>query len=224
MDPLSRIRELSADLAMHVDVLIQHSESYYAVSQAVVNAEPELGNIARMLARQAIGSEIVSRLYRLIKNDSDAWNYPSLLRMLDDDELLVSLMPSFNHDGRKTFEELRQIRDEVAALFGQIANSLAFEKLIVYRTRFVAHRTPHPGTLKRFRPEADVVELSSAELRWLTDVLSIIADKVAYMVDRADFAADEIAHMAQDEAHALWGLPPPTKRRSLNDVLGTPTD
>lgn len=222
MDSLSEIRELSVDLAKHVDVLIQHSENYYAISQAVANAGPEIGNKARLLARQAIGSETVSRLYRLIKDDSDAWNYPRLISRLKDHELLKSLMPSFNYDGRKTFEELRQLRDEVIALFEQVANSLEFEKLTVYRTRFVAHRAPHPRTLKNFRPEADVVELSSAELRWLTDVLSVIADKVAYMIDRSGFPADDIAHMAQDEAHALWGLPAPIKRQSLKDVVDSP--
>ena len=219
VDSLSELRELTADLAAHLDVLIQHSENYYAISQAVANAGPKVGTRARFLTRQAIGSETVSRLYRLIKNDKDAWNYPKLMRKLEDQELLESLMPSFNHDGRKSFEELAKLRDEAVALFEQAANSLEFEKLTVYRAKLVAHRAPKPRALKKARPEADVVELSSAELRWLTDVLSVVADKVAYMIDRSGFPADDIAHLAQDEAYALWGLPAPTQRRSLKDVV-----
>ncbi|WP_273145888.1 hypothetical protein [Oceanicaulis alexandrii] len=220
MISISEIRERSVDLAAHVDVLIQHSENYYALSQAVAEARARTGDRARMLTRQAVGSEIVSRLYRLIKNDSDAWNYPWLINHLKGDELLEKLMPTFNHDGRKTFRELVQLRDEVLSLFDKVASSLEFQKLSVYRQKFVGHRVPKPRDLRKFSPEADVVELSSSELRWLTDVLSVIADRTAYMIDRSSFPADQIAHMAQDEAHALWDLPAPENRKSLKDVYG----
>jgi hypothetical protein len=217
-DTVSEFKLISDDIAAHVDVLIKHSENYYVICREVPKFDGKLGCKAIYLTKQAIGSEIVSRLYRLIKNDPDAWNFPLLIERLQDDTFLPQLLPSFNHDGRKSLLELKALRDEVTALFAAVQDSSNFKRLSVYRARFVAHRVPYPRDLKKFGSEADVIDLTSAELRWLTDLLSIILDKVYYMIDRSGFAADDITYEAQDETCALWGVQPPKIRLSLKDV------
>lgn len=219
---MSEFKSLNADVAAHVDVLIQHSENYYAVCKKVAaSADDEPGRFAMMLARQAIGNELVSRLYRLIKDDADGNNFPLLMAYLRDEKLMLELMSGFNYDGRKTIEELRNHRDSALGLFDDVRSSLRFERVTVYRARYVAHRVPQPRALKKYGSEADVHSLSAADLRWLSDNLSLVLTKTAYMIDRSDFPADDIGHMAEDEANALWGLPEPKQRHFLADVIGS---
>lgn len=222
---LSEFRSINTDVAQHIDVLIQHSENFYAVCKKLAKTdEDEDGRSALMLTRQAVGNELVSRLYRLIKNDVDGINVPLLISYLNDDELLVEMMPTFNHDGRKSIQDLYDLRGDILARFEDVGNSLRFQQLIVYRARYIAHRVPQPGVLKKARAEADVHELSAADLRWLSDNLSIIVDKIAYMIDRSGFPADNISHAAEDQANALWGLPAPSRRHYLSEVLQSSKD
>ena len=208
MSALEDFDNLRDDLFKHVDVLIQYCESYYVLCREAVKREPVDGGRAFILIRRAVGHEIVSRLYRLVERTSDSTNFRKLMRKLTDNSTLQLLMPRFNHDGEKSFEDLVGIRDQVLEQFRCIQESENFQKLDVYRNRFVAHRLSSPSNLRKYPPSADVTELSSAELRWLTDSLSAIADRVNYMSDRSGFPADGIARMAQNEAHALWGLEP----------------
>jgi len=196
-------------LFRHVDVLIQHSENYYVLCREAAKREPVDGGRAFSLIRRAVGHEIVSRLYRLIEKSPDAISFPQLMRMLEDNSTLQLFMPSFNHDGQKSFEELIGIRDGVVEQFKSILESEYFQKVDIYRNRFIAHRVRNPRNLQKYPPSANVTELSSAELRWLTDSLSAIADKINYMSDRSGFPAEDIARIAQNEAHSLWGLEPP---------------
>ena len=85
--------------------------------------EPVDGSRAFNLIRRAVGHEIVSRLYRLINKSPDAASFPKLIQMLNDNTILMLLMPSFNHDGRKSFEDLVGIRDGVEEQFESILNS-----------------------------------------------------------------------------------------------------
>lgn len=218
MITLAEFEKVRADLAGHVDVLIQHSENYYVICREAVNREPEPGGRAFNLIRRAVGHEIVSRLYRLIEGISGGSHFPSMMKQLADDSLLDQIMPVFNYDGRKSLNELILLRDEVLRTFDDISASDEFAKTQIYRHRFVAHRLSQPRDLKRLPPSADVTELSSKELRWLTDSLADIVGKVAYMMNRGGFPAADIAQMAQDEAHELWGLEPP-KRSSVMDYL-----
>jgi len=201
--------DLRNDLFGHVDVLIQHSENYYVLCREAAKREPIDGGRAFNLIRRAVGHEIVARLYRLIEGSTDATNFSLLIRTLSKEDTLQALFPRFNHDNRKSIQELRQLKDEVVDQFEHVSNSEFFQKVDIYRNRFVAHRLRNPRNLKKFSPSADVQELSSADLRWLTDSLAAIADKVNYMSDRSGFPADDIVRFAQSEAHALWGLEPP---------------
>tara|TARA_R110000850_G_scaffold13518_5_gene43740 strand:- start:322 stop:993 length:672 start_codon:yes stop_codon:yes gene_type:complete len=208
MSALEDFNHLRNDLFGHLDVLIQHSENYYVLCREAAEREHIYGGRAFNLIRRAVGHEIVSRLYRLIETSSDARHFQRLMQMLEDNSTLQLLLPRFNHDGLKSFEDLITLRDGVVEQFAGIRASEYFHKVDIYRNRFVAHRVPHPYNLKKYTPTADVTELSSAELRWLTDSLSAIAERVNYMSDRSGFPADQIARMAQNEAHALWGLEP----------------
>lgn len=209
MSILEDFVELKNDLFGHVDVLIQHSENYYVLCREAAKRVPFEGGRAFDLIRRAVGHEIVSRLYRLIEDSQDATNFPLLVRMLEDDTTLQMLMPSYNHDDRKSFSDLVRLRDEVLEQFEGVQKSEYFQKIDVYRNRFVAHRVPNPRNLKRYPASANVKELSSAELRWLTDSLAAIADSINYMSNRSGFPAREIAQLAKYEAHALWNLEPP---------------
>tara|TARA_R110002051_G_C8731067_1_gene497869 strand:- start:1519 stop:2190 length:672 start_codon:yes stop_codon:yes gene_type:complete len=211
MSTLEDFDELRNDLFSHVDVLIQHSENYYVLCREAAKREPVDGGRAFNLIRRAVGHEIVSRLYRLIEDSNDATNFPLLMRMLNDDSILQLLMPSFNHDGRQSFADLVGLRDGVLEQFEDVQKSEYFQKVDVYRNRFVAHRVPSPRNLKRYPPSANVTELSSAELRWLTDSLAAIANRINYMSARSGFPAEDIARLAQFEAHALWNLKPPAE-------------
>ena len=216
MTTLADFEVLRADLTAHVDVLIQHSENYYVICREAAKREPEPGGRAFNLIRRAVGHEIVSRLYRLIEDISGGNHFPLMMGQLANDALLAQMMPVFNHDGRKSLAELKQLRDEVLQLFDGVRSSDQFGKTEIYRHRFVAHRLPQPGRLTKLPPSANVTELSSKDLRWLTDSLADIADKVAYMVDRSGFPAKDIAHLAEDEAHELWGLELPKRPSRLS--------
>ncbi len=218
MTTLDEFNTLRADLWGHVDVLIQHSENYYVLCREGVKREPEAGGRSFNLIRRAVGHEIVSRLYRLIEKTPGGKHFPLMMEQLRDDTLLSLIMPTFNYDGRKTLPELKRLRDEVLKLFEGIRTSDQFGKTEIYRHRFVAHRIPQPGRLKSLPSSADVTELSSKDLRWLTDSLADIVDKVAFMAERSSFPAEDIARIAENEAHDLWGLTRP-KRPSLLSSL-----
>lgn len=129
MDSLSDFKLICRDVSMHVDVLIKHSENYYFACIRAATPGGKIGDKALQLTKQAIGSEIVSRLYRLIKDDQDAWGFPKLIKQLAHDDFLEQLMPAFNHDGRKSLSDIKLLRDEVAELFENISGSIIFEKL-----------------------------------------------------------------------------------------------
>jgi hypothetical protein len=219
MKPILKFKLICEDVAAHLDVLIKHSENYYFLCRRIAECQGNTGDKALYLTKQAVGSEIVSRTYRLIKEDNDAWGFPLLIDMLADDNFLEEMLPSFIHDGRKSPQDLINLREEVKLRFENISRSLNFKRLVIYRARFIAHRVQEPRDIKSFPQEANVLELSSAELRWLADNLSVVMDKIQYMVDRGGFPADQIAREAQDEASALWGLPPPQLHESLSDLL-----
>jgi len=113
MTTLAEFNSLRADLWRHVDVLIQHSENYYVICREAVKREPEPGGRSFNLIRRAVGHEIVSRLYRLIENISGGNHFPAMITQLSDDGLLSAMMPTFDHDGRKSLPELKRLRDEV---------------------------------------------------------------------------------------------------------------
>jgi len=219
MTSLLEFNALRDDLVRHIDVLIQHSENYYVLCSEAVERESKPGGRAFNLIRRAAGHEIVSRLYRLIEGSLDANNVSKLMAQLADDSLLEQMFLHFNHDGRKTFEELSSLRDDVLENFAGVRNSDFFKKVDIYRNRFVAHRAPSPRNLNKFPPNANVTVLSSAELRWLTDSLCAIANKINYMADRNSFPAEDIAWLAKCEAHELWGLAPPEKKDFLDSFF-----
>ena len=220
MPTIEEFENLLADLTLHVDVLIQHSENYYVMCREATNREADGSGRTFNLIRRAVGHEIVARLYRLIEDIPDGTHFSLMMELLSEDQLLGQMMGSFNHDGRKSLADLKALRDEVIQLFESARKSDYFAKTEIYRHRFVGHRIPQPRKLKKLSPNADVTTLSSAELRWLTDSLSNILDKVSYMVNRGGFPASEIAQIAEDDSHQLWGLEPPKRPNAIDYLLG----
>lgn len=218
MVSIGDFEKLRADLTLHVDVLIQHSENYYVMCREAEKREQDSGGRTFNLMRRAVGHEIVGRLFRLIEDSTDGNHFSLLMQYLAADHLLDQMMPKFNHDGSKSLADLKALRDEVLQMFDTVRTSDQFGRTEIYRHRFVGHRVPQPRKLKKLPPTADVTTLSSAELRWLTDSIAEILNKVAYMTDRSGFPAKEIAHLAEYEAHEFWGLEPP-KSPDLIDYL-----
>ncbi len=209
MASLADFEKLRDDLVLHVDVLIQHSENYYVMCREAETRRDGQGGKTFELMRRAVGHEIVARLYRLIESIPNGNHFSLLIEYLADDDLLNQMMPKFNHDGSKSLNDLKVIRDEILQTFDIVRTSDQFARTEIYRHRFVGHRLPQPGKLKKLPPTADVTSLSSAELRWLTDSIAEILNKVAYMYDRGEFPANDIARMAEYDAHEFWGLEPP---------------
>lgn len=204
-DKLDTFDELHQDLRDHVDVLIQMSETYYVLSQLLPERLAQPGGSAFRLLRQALGMEIVGRLYRLIETSDDGRHFHALRDLLSDDALIDEMLPTFNHDGRKSRAELTALRAEILKFIDDIHASDEFKKVDVYRQRYVGHRVPNPRKLAKHGPSADVHTLSSADLRRLTDGLAVVCDKVAYARERSMFASNDIAAFAKENALALWG-------------------
>ena len=220
MVSMADFEKLRADLELHVDVLIQHSDNYYVMCREAERRIQEPGGKTFELMRRAVGHEIVARLYRLIENISNGNHFSLLMEYLADDDLLNHMMPKFNHDGSKSLSELKAIRDDILQRFDTVRSSDQFARTEIYRHRFVGHRLPQPGKLKKLPPSADVNTLSSAELRWLTDSIAEILNKVAYMCDRSEFPAKNIAELAEREAHEFWGLEPPKGTDVIDYLTG----
>lgn len=209
---------LKKRLHWNTDVLIQMSESYYRLCTKLDGWPPQHEGIMALRAiRQAVGFEIVNRLYRLTDTKSAAQSFPKLSkRYLQDDAFCDGLFASRADLDRAEFEKWRS---GIIKLVGDILASPERRRLEIFRHRYTGHAIPSPVRLEEFGADADIHSLSSAELRKITDGLSGAVDMLLHIADGSSFPYEDIAKWAQESFDALFGDSTPTPS-FLNEELG----
>ena len=188
-----------------IDLLIQHSENFYVMSEFRDAKKAFAESNTFGLMRQAIGFEIVNRIYRLIDKQPDSLSFVTLKKIyLQQQKFLQILFAHFNYDGRKTEQEFHDHVNQIIDLIESVQKSGELEKITIFRTRYTAYMVPTPGVLKKFDSESDVHTLQSSDLRLLTDTLATAIDKVKYLEERGMIDLKFIAENARNESLALW--------------------
>ena len=200
-------RTLVLRLKNGIDLLIQHSENFYVMSE-LLDAKTAFADSRTFgLMRQAIGFEIVNRIYRLTDKQPDSLSFVTLKKnYLQQHDFLQILFTHFNYDGGKTEQEFHDHVNQTINLIENVQKSGELEKITIFRTRYTAHMIPNPGVLKKFDGESDVHTLQSSDLRLLTDPLATAIDKVKYLEERGMIDLRFIAENARNESLGLWGL------------------
>jgi hypothetical protein len=213
---LGQFQKMLRNVTTLTDVLIQLSENYYLLSRLRPKRIELAGGRSFNLLRHAVGLELASRLYRLLDTDTSSQGYCGIVDRLKEKALFNALMPAFNHDERKTIDDLKQIYAETATLLKALVKSAAYTRINVFRQRFIGHINPTPGMLEGMTParrrRVDTEQLDTRDIRAVIKRISIICDKLAYMNGRNQFNPRSIATLAADDARELWGLGPPPSR------------
>ena len=122
---LEQFQKMLRNVTTLTDVLIQLSENYYLMSRLRSERLELPGGRSFNLMRHAVGLELASRLYRLLDTDTSSHGYYGIVDRLKEKTLFNALMPAFNHDGRKTKDDLKQVYAEAASLLKALVNSAA---------------------------------------------------------------------------------------------------
>lgn len=209
---LEQFQKMLRNVTTLTDALIQLSENYYLMSRLRSERVELPGGRSFNLMRHAVGLELASRLYRLLDTDTSSQGYCGIVDRLKEKALFKALMPAFNHDGRKTKDDLKQVYADATALLKALVKSAAYTRINVFRQRFIGHINPTPGMLNDMTParrrRVDTEQLNTSDVRVVIKRLSVICDKLTYMNGRGQFAPKGIASMAADDARELWGLGP----------------
>lgn len=208
MSTRAEFEAVSRDVRSRVDVLVQLSEVYFLMSDLREKRVHERGGRSFDLLRRATGFELAARLYRLLERGSDKHHHlATLSKMLSSETLLDDLFAAANKSGRKSRAAFGRARDAIAARLFTLQGSIQYQRIEVFRHRFVGHRLPTPGILTKLSPKADVQDLRTKDLRYVIRRVGALCENVAALEGHGGFRWQVTAELASSDAKALWDDP-----------------
>lgn len=213
MATLAEFNAMFHEVSTRVNVLIQQAENYYYMPRLMAARRYEPGGQTFLLIWRTIGFEIAARCYRLLERDMRNHHLAALARMLDDDTLLLQMLPTYNRTGKRTEAGLKRTRNAIVRDIRALQRSRVFARIEIFRIRFVAHRQPDPKHLTRLprsmRKDANVQNMKAADVRELTERISALCVRIADLIGYTNFHPDTVASLARDDAKQLWEPVPP---------------
>ncbi len=143
----------------------------------------------------------------MIDKADDSPNFEILgKKYLEEKHINDALFLRLNHDNRKTRNELDTLLLEIKTSILRIYDCAELEKVKISRHRYTAHMNPQPRDLSKFRPDADVSQMKSSDLRLLTDRMAFVLDKVRFLSERSRFDSEDRARRARNESFEFWRM------------------
>lgn len=213
MATLSEFTARFLDISLRVNVLVQQAENYYYMPKLMKTRHGALGGQTFLLIWRTFGFEIAARLYRLLERGKVNHHLGALATMLDDDALLVQMLPTYNRTGTRTEAGLKRARNAVVKEIRTLQKSKAFARIEIFRIKFVAHSQPKPFRLdqlpKHMRKDANVENMKAADVRHLTDRIAAVCERIGELIGYTNFSAETTAKLAREDAKHLWEPTPP---------------
>lgn len=126
--------ELLDRLKGAINILIQHSENHYVMSELREANKTFADSKTFGLTRQAVGFEIVNRIYRLTDKFEDSENFDVLKQKYLENKLFVDkLFSNFNSDNRKTRLDFDCLLQDVVNMIADLYQSSELKRLKVFR-------------------------------------------------------------------------------------------
>ena len=203
---VAEIRDILNDITTRTDVLIQTAQVYYFMCQHLKHMRNRPGEKSFTLTRHAVGYELVSRVCRLIEKDVSNHGYSGLLHRLDERQLVKEILfePEFRDQISKA--EFKQGLGNVTKKLKSLQRSVAYQRILVFRHRFVGHIQPDPKivTQKQVKPGANV---RTAEIRDFRQVVKRVGDlnvEVNKLLRGRPIDPEAISSLSGQDVRELW--------------------
>ncbi|HPF21921.1 MAG TPA: hypothetical protein PK417_00490 [Hyphomonas sp.] len=203
---VAKLEEILHDITTRTDVLIQTAEVYYFMCRHLRHMKYRPGEKSYKLTRHAVGYELVSRICRLTETDVSNHGYSGLLHRLDEGQLVKDILSGARFQGKVSSREFKQGINAVKSELRALQKSVAYQRILVFRHRFVGHIQPDPRivTDKTVKAGADV---QTAEVRDFRKVVKRIGDlnvQTNKVLRGRPIDTQTIALLARDNVRELW--------------------